>query len=467
MAGRGSQLFHLRGADFRPMCYLCVPGLLANTCMKKFLTLLAFAALALTSCNLLEDPSEYDGKLVARTDVPLKSFYKDLFLDGGIRATSKKSLPAAEMLSLSQEYLITPDSEYTRLDTLAQHRVFIGDDDDFNGYLLYPDESPRYRCVFVNGGNSTAHGRSLTESARINFRTFVRNGGCYIGSCAGAYLAAKGSDSKINEYYIGLWPSRATNCHLSDTYTGQFVDAGSPLLRYYDFGGDNYIADVYHNGGCCCADEDLVSGTEVLTRFDYDIDPEEHNHMHGKAAIWAYKADTYSGRVIMSGSHPESVKDGERRDLMAALLRYAMDGQGATKSKGILHRGETIVMDKYSTDLDPSHARIGDMQCHHFLMWIPEGSRKIKVTLRPYENFKFKLMLAKETFAYPEDAQYTFESKGGAEAVAEFDSLPAGQWYICVQCVSVPSYAPGDNGVWYNDKAILNGAAYELSLSYK
>lgn len=89
------------------------------------------------------------------------------------------------------------------------------------------------------------------------------------------------------------------------------------------------------------------------------------------------------------------------------------------------------------------------------------------MTLRPYENFKFKLMLAQSTFAYPEDAQYTFESKVGAEAVAEFETLPAGQWYICVQCVSVPSCTPGDNGVWYEDKAILNGTAYGLSLSYR
>lgn len=51
------------------------------------------SSLALTSCNLLEDPSEYDGKLAARTDVPLRSFYKDLFLDGGIRATLSLSPP--------------------------------------------------------------------------------------------------------------------------------------------------------------------------------------------------------------------------------------------------------------------------------------------------------------------------------------------------------------------------------------
>ena len=417
-----------------------------------------------------EDSSEPDPEpeknIKVREDVPIRAFYKDLFLDGGIHASSKTSLPAAVMLNLSQEYLVTPNSTYTAADTTAQNKAFVGYEDDLNGYLLYPDGAPRYRCVFVNGGNATAHGRSLTEAGRENFRTFVRNGGSYIGSCAGAFVAAMGSDTQIHDTYIGLWPSRATNCHLKDTETGQFVDDGSPLLAYYDFGGDNYVANVYHNGGCYCAENDMIPGTEVLTRFDYDVDPEQHNHMHGQAAIWAYKPDATGGRVIMSGSHPESEESGERRDLMASLLRYAMDGQGITTAKAILHNNETISMDKSTSDKDPAHTRIGDMQCHHFVMWIPKGTRKARITLKPQEQFKFALRLAKDTFAYEDSADYKFAGAEGETVVADIDNISEGQWYICVQCLSVPTTTGSTNGTRYTSNAILNGAAYDISLSY-
>lgn len=401
-----------------------------------------------------------------REDVPIQAFYKDLFLDGGIRASSKTSLPAAEMLNLSQEYLITPSSDYTAADTLAQNKAFVGSDEDLNGYLLYPDGAPRYRCVFVNGGNATAHGRSLTEQGRENFRTFVKNGGCYIGSCAGAFVATIGSATQLHDTYIGLWPSRANNCNLSDAHTGMFIDSDSPLLKYYDFGGDNYVADVYHNGGCYCDESYMIPGTESLARYDYDVDPEEHDHMHGKTSIWAYKPDAARGRVIMSGSHPENVQSGEIRDLMAALLRYALDGQGTTSAKAILHNNETISMNKSTSDQDPAHTRIGDLQCHHFVMWIPSGTRKAKITLKPREQFKFALRLAKDSFAYEGSADYQFTGAEGETIVADIDNINEGQWYICVQCLSVPKATAGPNGTTYSSNAILNGAAYDISLSY-
>lgn len=415
---------------------------------------------------LPEIDTDTDKLIHVRTDVPIKAFYKDVFMDGGIKATSRTTLPACDYLGLSLEYFITASNDYTLDDTLSQNAVFIGSDEDSNGRLLYPDGAPRYRCIFVNGGNATAHGRSLKEEGRENFRTFVRNGGSYVGSCAGAYVAALGSSTEIHKEYIGLWPSVATNCKLSDTYTGHFVDNESPLLKYYDFGGDNYIANVYHNGGCYCAKENLIPGTEVLARYDYDIDPEKHNNMHGMASVWAYKADAGSGRVIMSGSHPEGIKSGERRDMMAGMLRYAMEGVGITSVKGILHNGETWQMNQPSSAKNPKRTRIGDMQCHHFVMWVPAGAKNIKIDLIPADNYDFRLMLAKETFAYPEDAQHQFESKSGKAVTAQFSNLASGQWYICVQCTSTVKTSNYEHGTKYAETKILNGAAYDISLSW-
>lgn len=414
-----------------------------------------------------EADTDTDKLISVRSDVPIKAFYKDVFMDGGIKATSRTTLPACDYLGLSLEYFITASSDYTKDDTLSQDAVFIGSAEDSNGRLLYPDGAPRYRCIFVNGGNATAHGRSLKEAGRENFRAFVSNGGSYVGSCAGAYVAGLGSSTYINKEYIGLWPSVATSCKLTDTYTGHFVDQGSPLLKYYDFGGDNYIASVYHNGGCYCAEEDLVPGTEVLARYDYDIEPENHNNMHRKASVWAYKADAVSGRVIMCGSHPEGIKSGERRDMMAGMLRYAMEGVGTTSVKGILHNGETWQMNQPSSAKNPKRTRIGDMQCHHFVMWVPAGAKNIKIDLVPAEKYDFRLMFARETFAYPEDALYKYESNGGKAVTAKFSNLASGQWYICVQCTSTVKAGKDEkHGIKYTETEILNGASYDISLSW-
>ena len=406
-----------------------------------------------------------DKFIKVRDDVPLRAFHADVFSDGGIHASSMTNMPAADMLGLSFECLITESSNYTKADSTAQDNTFIGYSMDLNGKLLYPDGAPRYKVVFVNGGNATGHGRSLKPEGRANFMKYVNNGGSYIGSCAGAYMAALGSATELHDVYIGLWPGRVTNCNLSDTYVKQYLDSDSPLLQYYSW-ENNEIDLVYHNGGPCY-DENMfgVPGTEILTRYNYDhVMSKETGNMNNKGAIWAYKKNNSTGRVIMSGSHPENVKTGARRDLMAGMLRYAIDGLGCTTVKAILHNNETISMDKVGGD--PEHTMIGDMQCHHFVMWVPEGTKKVKVTLQPGESkFDFRLMLAKETFAYVEDAQYKYESKGGKAAVAELSNLTPGQWYICVQCTSDVKAVSTSHGTGYESTTLLNGTPYTISLS--
>lgn len=51
-----------------------------------------------------------------------------------------------------------------------------------------------YDLVILPGGMSSTQGRALGEDGREQLRTFVRNGGGYIGFCAGAYLASCDTD---------------------------------------------------------------------------------------------------------------------------------------------------------------------------------------------------------------------------------------------------------------------------------
>ena len=122
-----------------------------------------------------------------------QGYYKDIFMNGGIKLTSRTDLPAARRLNLSIEHFVsgkdTPQSPLTHQDTILQQQIFSGSETDLNGVLLYPDGAPRFRMIYVNGGKATPHGTSLSEKGRANIQTFVNNGGSYLGTCAGMFLA--------------------------------------------------------------------------------------------------------------------------------------------------------------------------------------------------------------------------------------------------------------------------------------
>ena len=133
--------------------------------------------------------------LVALTLMPDASaqYYKDLFMDGGINITSRVDLPSARYLGLSWErYYSAPHKpmSITLKDTLEQTALMVRSEIDQNGCLLYPDGAPRFRVIYVNGGKAGKHGKSLTEEGRQHIRDFVKNGGSYVGTCAGAFVAS-------------------------------------------------------------------------------------------------------------------------------------------------------------------------------------------------------------------------------------------------------------------------------------
>ena len=123
--------------------------------------------------------------------------------------------------------------------------------------------------------------------------------------------------------------------------TGIVLEKKSPLLKYYDFGGDMRIDSVYHNGGCYAEEFHLCpQQTEILAR--YDATNLKKEKITGKPVIWAYKENEQTGRVVPCGSHPEGVTSGERLQLMSSMIQYAMDGNGTPRIKGTLKMGLII-----------------------------------------------------------------------------------------------------------------------------
>lgn len=395
-------------------------------------------------------------------NVPNQSFYKDVFLDAGVGLSSRKSLAAAKLLGLSLEGISFPYAKAKANDIDMQTAIVSGDSKDNNGRLLYPDGQPRYRLLFVNGGSSTSHGQSLDEKGLENMRAFVKNGGSYVGTCAGAFFASNGFDGKRNyAYYLSVWPGMMVHTGLSNTSTGMFIEKESPLLRYFDFGGDFYVDSIRHNTGGYPSDFPLR--TEILARYDYP----KNGKVHKKPSIWSYKRSQQSGRVVLEGSHPEEVSDGERRDLTAAMMLYAMDGVGAVNVKGFLKNGEVRIMDKKSSDNNPAYTCIGDLQTHHFAAYIPSDARNIHVELEGSDDCDFALMMSQDSYAFFDTAEYR-SSIPGVKQRLSFPTIREGIWFIAVQCLTTVTVKETDYGQEYRGNLeVLNGIPYRISISWE
>lgn len=403
-------------------------------------------------------------------DVARRGYYKDIFMDGGIALTSRTSLPAATvLLGWEMEYFASMGtSSLVKADTTMQTALINGDSNDSNGVLLYPDGEPRFRCIYVNGGKSPAHGKSLGETGRKRIYDFVYNGGGYVGTCAGALIASNGYDSYDNyQYYLNIFPGHTYHTGMSETYSDMTVVSDSPLLKYSNFGGDKLIEHVYHNGGCymSTATKYWVDGTEKLLL--YANAPVSSNN--GRVSCWAYKPDEEAGRMVLIGSHPEGETSGEKRDLMGAMLRYAVDGNGVIDTKVSVRNGM-----KYDfTSRTGQHAGIGDRQYHHFLLDIPGGAKNLKINLESTSTKSdLYLSLNKGKFAYFTESDYVLTQAGASKSL-NIKALEPGEWYISVYCPTevistLTKYASGASYYQYTGNTeALNGVPYSLTVSWE
>ena len=389
-------------------------------------------------------------------DPRARGYHKDVFMDGGSYVTSRTTLPAVPYLGWEMDYMATDDSVF-------QRSIVIKNDDDDNGYLLYPDNQPRYRMIYCNGGKAASHGRSLTSTGRTRYKTFVNNGGSYVGSCAGAFLASYGTSvGSTNSNYLAIYPGPMFSSGLTDSYTGMFIPENSALLDYgYNYGNDFYVDSVRHNGGGYVTEETLPANGDILALFDR---PDKKMHMNG--SIWTYKANEIKGRVVTTGSHPEGVTSGERRDLMAAMMLYATDGNGVPTVKGDLKNGELRAMDCLFSDGRSGFACIGDNQYHHFTVTIPENTTNFKLELQSPTDANLFLALRKDDVAWLSDADFLLV-QGGSDKVLEIPFLPAGTWYVSVYCAEKVTTTCGtDKFIVDGAVEALNGIAYYITASW-
>jgi cyanophycinase len=403
-----------------------------------------------------KEPACYVGKRSDGTE----GFYKDLFMSGGVNLSSRRRLPAAESLGLCYEY-------YASRDRSKQNEILCGSSDDVNGVLLFPDGQPRFRMVYVNGGSATLHGKSLESRGRRALRQFWRNGGSYCGSCAGSFLSGKNTDSKTSPRlgYLHIFPHNTLNTGLNKTRVGHFVPQDSPLLEYRDFGGDRYVADIYHNNGnwLSVTDGDHLSDTVILATYD---SPAEKTHRG--AAIWAYKTDDNSGRIVNIGSHPEGITNGKRLALTEACLLYALDGIGQPRIRGTLNSGVVRIMNKDTLDNDPAFAKIGDRQYHHFRFEVEADRPAVEIEVEGEPGFDFHLFLRKDSPALRSGASHADTSSGSTKTMKA--ELTPGTWFVGVECatpVEAKKHASFGYFVYSGQTSVLNGGNYQIRMTQR
>ncbi len=375
-----------------------------------------------------------------------EGFYKELFMDVGVGLDHQTTLPAADNLGWKWEFVSTDD-------TAVQHAYMWGDANDDNGVLLYPDREPRFMVIWTGGGYGD-HAVAVGATGIKNVQDFFKNGGSYSGSCNGNYLAW--------DWAYKLWPGKIN----IDQFEGKVdatIPATSPLLKYYDFGGDNLITGLDHYKGGYEV-EPLPAGTEVMLIGKSAGTAIDGN---GHPTSYAYKPSASTGRVCGMNDHPEyAFQKGDVMSFFQASLHYAHDGVGSPEVKAALTNGEARMMDKSSADNNPPFTKIGDKQYHHFTVSLPNGAKDLTVTLSGDAGYDMNLYVAKDTFAFASRASQKDTSTGASKTLA-VSAPESGTWYIGVECATTVTATKTTHGYDYSGNLlVLNGVKYSIKATW-
>lgn len=189
-----------------------------------------------------------------------------------------------------------------------------------------------YDLVMFTGGSGSAEAGGLGEKGREEVREFVRNGGGYVGICAGAYLACSGF-----EWGVGVLNAKTVS---SKWRRGQ----GEVKIEGEAFGeklSDRGIR--YSNGPIIKADvrKDLPE-FEVLLAFRTEL-AENDTPVGVMVNAPAMVRSTYGlGRVFTSSPHPEQTAGLE--PIVEKAVRWVARSKGPTEE--LWKRLEAMEVDK-------------------------------------------------------------------------------------------------------------------------
>ncbi|MBI4924593.1 MAG: hypothetical protein HY843_01600 [Bdellovibrio sp.] len=158
------------------------------------------------------------------------------------------------------------------------------------------------------GGDAVVVAKALKPKKLTALKTFIKNGGSYLGFCAGAFLADHKVDDALTIDGLGLIPGVTKDYFPEGKKTGIFPVLWENQMHYLYFEDGGYF--------------DLIENNAVKVIAKY---------MDGKTAAIFFPYE--KGKVALSFPHPEATlewknsnnlidPDGEDFDLAQQLVRY-------------------------------------------------------------------------------------------------------------------------------------------------
>lgn len=442
---------------------------LKNFSPKLMLLVVGFTHTIIVSAQVSSDDSPSSTQ-----DNPFSTpgFYKDLLIDRGIGLSTGFNSQIADEMGLSVDYLRAyidqkPDPPVDQ--TLYQNFLLLGSAYDNNGILLFPDGEPRFRMVWVMGGNAAEHGISLEPNGQARFRSFFDNGGSYSGSCAGAFLADYNSTNFFQLWYGYQWPSGHELGQPTVNHDVR-VTTDSPLINLpgFNFSPFEVLGPLRHIGGGYLIE--IPQGTEILLTYK-NLSQTSIFPIEGEPVCWAYKTNADSGRLVNIGSHTEQGHNSDAIEISKAMISYALAGQGEPELKANLDNGIPWCMNRLTEDADPAHTRIGDRQYHHFKVMLTETSQ-IQIDLEEEagwnsEDFDLHVYVRQNEFAYANSPNLlASDSSDGLTKSLETGELPLGIYYIGVTCPNTVNFSHNVESPYEGSVAVLNGVAYRIRVTW-
>jgi putative intracellular protease/amidase len=176
-----------------------------------------------------------------------------------------------------------------------------------------------FRVLIQPGGSGSGQAKDLGEEGRAKVKDFVKNGGGYIGICAGAYLASRSYD----------WSLHILDAEVVDRAhwargTGDVELKLSPKGKEF-FGAKAEKVTVYYGQGPLLTPgkDDSIPDYEDLATYETEI------HSKGGAQPGVMKGTTAaargsygSGRVFCFSPHPEKTDSPEAKTMFRKALYW-------------------------------------------------------------------------------------------------------------------------------------------------
>jgi putative intracellular protease/amidase len=177
--------------------------------------------------------------------------------------------------------------------------------------------SSGFDVVVFTGGSGSRQGNTLGEEGRENVRNFVREGGGYVGICAGAYLACTGFSWGVGvldaKTVSPRWRRGRGNVQVEVTAAGEEVSGISPGIH-----------DVRYANGPILAPHgrDDIPPFETVAYFRTELAENDTPVGVMVDAPAIVRGIFGEGRVVVSSPHPENT-EGLDGTFAPAAVRWA------------------------------------------------------------------------------------------------------------------------------------------------